>query len=147
MEIISRDEAERQGKRHYYTGKVCKRGHLAPRFVTNAACTQCQNRHVVHTLSAPNVATPPTPYAFPNECHVTPELLAYVHARVLENLERFASEYDALAPGRVTRVGEEPYHIAREVTEARKAARAAVVAHLMGAGWTQAAIDAAVRYV
>lgn len=34
-------EAAAKGARHYFTGQPCKRGHVAPRFVSNTGCTEC----------------------------------------------------------------------------------------------------------
>ena len=44
MEVISIDEARAKGLRHYYTGKPCKRGHIAARTVCNRACVACASR-------------------------------------------------------------------------------------------------------
>lgn len=41
MDIISRDEAKRQGLTQYFTGKPCKRGHLSPRNVSSYNCLEC----------------------------------------------------------------------------------------------------------
>jgi hypothetical protein len=38
----TRQEAQRLGKRYYYTGKPCTNDHLAPRRVTNKTCMECQ---------------------------------------------------------------------------------------------------------
>lgn len=40
-EVISRDAAHALGKRHYFTGKPCLRGHTALRYVTTGQCTKC----------------------------------------------------------------------------------------------------------
>lgn len=40
-EIISRDDARAQGLKRYFTGKPCKRGHIACRFVANNYCVLC----------------------------------------------------------------------------------------------------------
>jgi hypothetical protein len=40
MKIISKAEAIKQGLKTYYTGKLCPRGHDAPRFVTGK-CIEC----------------------------------------------------------------------------------------------------------
>jgi hypothetical protein len=45
--IISRDQAFREGKRRFYTGKPCKQGHIAPRYVSTGACTECMNKFVL----------------------------------------------------------------------------------------------------
>lgn len=40
--IITRKEAIAAGKSVYYTGKVCKNGHNAMRYVTSSTCIECQ---------------------------------------------------------------------------------------------------------
>lgn len=42
MEVISRAEALASGRTHYFTGKPCKRGHIAKRFVTSHGCAECR---------------------------------------------------------------------------------------------------------
>ena len=37
----SRDEAREEGSLYYETGKACKRGHRAPRFVSTSICSEC----------------------------------------------------------------------------------------------------------
>lgn len=39
MDIISRGQAAKEGRHHYFTGKPCKRGGVAPRRVNNYQCT------------------------------------------------------------------------------------------------------------
>lgn len=41
LEIISRQEAAALGRKRFYTGKPCKYGHDAPRFVSTGGCTAC----------------------------------------------------------------------------------------------------------
>lgn len=41
MNVISRQEALSLGFRKYFTGKICKNGHLSERRVYNSACIQC----------------------------------------------------------------------------------------------------------
>ena len=41
MEIITRKEAIEQGLKRYFTGKPCKRGHIAERYASNRGCTIC----------------------------------------------------------------------------------------------------------
>ena len=43
--IISRKDAKAQGLKRYFTGKPCKRGHVAERYVGSRACLECQNEH------------------------------------------------------------------------------------------------------
>jgi hypothetical protein len=45
MDIISRKDALAQGLKHYFTGKPCKHGHTAPRFVSTRNCSACQLMH------------------------------------------------------------------------------------------------------
>jgi len=42
MIIISRLDALSSGLTHYYTGKECKNGHVADRFVSNRCCVVCE---------------------------------------------------------------------------------------------------------
>lgn len=39
--VISREEARAAGLFRYFTGKPCKNGHAAERFVSNSACSAC----------------------------------------------------------------------------------------------------------
>jgi hypothetical protein len=41
MDIISRKEAFKQGLKTYYTGKPCKWGHIARRYLQNGNCKTC----------------------------------------------------------------------------------------------------------
>lgn len=45
MKIISRKEAKELGLKKYFTGKPCKRGHIAERFVSAGRCVECANIH------------------------------------------------------------------------------------------------------
>jgi hypothetical protein len=40
MEVISRKEAKERGLKRYFTGKPCKHGHVAERFI-NRICVEC----------------------------------------------------------------------------------------------------------
>lgn len=40
-EVISRAQALQKGLKRYFTGKPCKRGHLAERYITGATCCKC----------------------------------------------------------------------------------------------------------
>lgn len=45
MEIITKQEARERGLKFYFTGKPCKNGHVAPRYVREpGSCTEC-GRH------------------------------------------------------------------------------------------------------
>ena len=41
MEPMSRKDARAAGLKHYFTGKPCPRGHVAPRFVSTGGCSEC----------------------------------------------------------------------------------------------------------
>lgn len=43
--IISRDAAHANGKRVYFTGEPCVRGHVATRYVSTNGCTECLKRY------------------------------------------------------------------------------------------------------
>ena len=40
-DFVSRSEAKTRGLRHYFNGKRCKHGHVAPRFTSTSACCGC----------------------------------------------------------------------------------------------------------
>lgn len=40
-EVISREEAKSRGLMHFFTGKICKHGHVSKRFVSNGHCYEC----------------------------------------------------------------------------------------------------------
>lgn len=41
MTSVGLDEARERGLRYYFTGRPCKRGHVAKRFAGNKTCTEC----------------------------------------------------------------------------------------------------------
>ena len=41
MNLITCKQAHEQGLIHYFTGKPCKNGHIAPRHVANRTCMEC----------------------------------------------------------------------------------------------------------
>ena len=45
MDIISKEEAKAQGKKFFFTGKDCKRGHKDYRYVSTSQCAACQKLH------------------------------------------------------------------------------------------------------
>lgn len=47
MEIISCKEAKAKGLKRYFTGKPCKRGHVAERYTATGNCLQCDNERPV----------------------------------------------------------------------------------------------------
>lgn len=47
MEVISPTAAAAAGQKHYFTGKVCRNGHIGPRYVSNWRCVQCVVERVV----------------------------------------------------------------------------------------------------
>ena len=42
MKVITRKEAKKNGLKRYFTGKTCKNGHIAERFVCNCECVECE---------------------------------------------------------------------------------------------------------
>jgi hypothetical protein len=48
MEIITLQAAEKLGHKHYFTGKPCKHGHVAPRYVSTWQCVPCTVERVVN---------------------------------------------------------------------------------------------------
>lgn len=51
MEIITRESAARDGRKRYYTGRPCKRGHDCERFVSSGGCVMCVNPTLAHTVN------------------------------------------------------------------------------------------------
>lgn len=43
-DFVSRSEAKARGLKHYFTGKRCKHGHAAPRYVSTSACQGCDQK-------------------------------------------------------------------------------------------------------
>lgn len=43
MNIITREQALRENKQHYFTGEPCKHGHLSVRTVRDWKCVECVN--------------------------------------------------------------------------------------------------------
>lgn len=41
MDIVTREEAKQRGLTRYFTGEICKHGHIAERRVHNRECCQC----------------------------------------------------------------------------------------------------------
>lgn len=41
MEIVNRKTASQMGSTTFFTGKVCKNGHVAPRYVSTGHCVEC----------------------------------------------------------------------------------------------------------
>jgi hypothetical protein len=62
MSVDAWKEAAAKGARHYFTGQPCKRGHVAPRFVSNTGCTECAKL----TAAEKAAADAPKTFRFPN---------------------------------------------------------------------------------
>jgi hypothetical protein len=52
--IISRADALEQGLKFYFSGKQCKRGHVAERYVSSRNCCECLQEDRVKELRARN---------------------------------------------------------------------------------------------
>lgn len=55
-EIISRQQAISEGKIRYFTGKPCRRGHIAERFCVSSSCVKCIPEYQKRTKSRINDA-------------------------------------------------------------------------------------------
>lgn len=44
MNIITRAQAKAQGLKRYHTGKTCRAGHMAERYVATASCVDCAHK-------------------------------------------------------------------------------------------------------
>ena len=42
MRLISKEKAEEQGLKVYFTGKSCKRGHTSGQYISSRTCVECQ---------------------------------------------------------------------------------------------------------
>ena len=48
-EVISRAEAAQRGLSRFFTGKPCRQGHYAPRYVSNRQCAACNALRAMQT--------------------------------------------------------------------------------------------------
>lgn len=44
IEKISRQDSEKQGLKHFYTGILCNEGHDSKRYTKNGQCVECSNK-------------------------------------------------------------------------------------------------------
>ena len=65
MQVLSRQEAINSGKRKYFTGVACGRGHIAQRYSSSRNCVSCINNH---NWKARNTPLPTRP--MPNNCEI-----------------------------------------------------------------------------
>ena len=147
MEIISRHDAHAQGLRHFYTGRACKYGHVSERYTSTGNCIQCTYKTVAPALAAPNVGQPPAPYAFRIGTPLSPELLSFVHGLVLRRVDQYAADFLRIVQQRPPKDGEKPEFHAKALLDIWDAERAAHLAALRAAGWTDALLEQAARYV
>lgn len=52
LQIITLRAAELAGLKHYFTGKLCRNGHLKPRYVATWRCVECTINHVLNWQKA-----------------------------------------------------------------------------------------------
>lgn len=52
MEVITLREAEKAGLTHYFTGKQCRNGHIAKRYVSTWRCIECTIARVLEWQKA-----------------------------------------------------------------------------------------------
>jgi hypothetical protein len=121
MELISRLDAQRAGRRRFFTGKPCKHGHLAERFVSNAGCVQCVNFKTMPSAAAPNALVPQSPllYSRVTREQRTPGMDAYVWSRILASgaADRYGLEYLRVRPLLEDRSFDKPYQEAAAVMQ------------------------------
>ena len=43
---VNRKEAIKRGLKYYWTGKLCKKGHLSFRYISSSHCVICVNRKI-----------------------------------------------------------------------------------------------------
>jgi len=43
MQIITREDAKKQGLYRYFNGKPCRKGHISQKYVSNMGCVECRN--------------------------------------------------------------------------------------------------------
>ena len=53
MQIITRADAKAQGLGKYFTGKLCKNGHIAERRTNGGGCVECQAEAKKNPLHQP----------------------------------------------------------------------------------------------
>ncbi len=56
MTIVSRKDAFLQKKNKYFTGKLCRNGHMCPRYVNTGACVNCISAHARKTRNHFSIA-------------------------------------------------------------------------------------------
>lgn len=85
--VIDRHIAHQKGLKKFFTGRQCKRGHVAERWVQNGSCVACTNLNTKPGARARNVVQPPSGLAFPPDIPIellTPQLVNRVWARILK---------------------------------------------------------------
>lgn len=68
MEHTTWADASAQGAKHYFTGKPCIRGHVAPRFVSNTGCTECAKMTPAEKEAFTMPRTLKLPNVHPDDC-------------------------------------------------------------------------------
>jgi hypothetical protein len=64
-EIVTRDAAQERRLKRYFTGVLCKRGHLAERYTSTGACVSCLLRTVEQEAKPQwRLYLPAKPFAF-----------------------------------------------------------------------------------
>ena len=48
MDIITRKEAIKKRMKYYFTGKPCKHGHIAKRFIIGSNCCECKYQRAMN---------------------------------------------------------------------------------------------------
>jgi hypothetical protein len=62
-----RDRARAAGKATYNTGKPCRQGHMADRYVSTGHCVMCQRKHSADAIAERNAVPSATFRVYPRE--------------------------------------------------------------------------------
>jgi hypothetical protein len=94
VEPIKRLDALRAGKKFFYSGRPCQKGHLVERFVSTGTCTEC-NKVYSRESRAKFTINPHAPYKLiVNMLNAEDMKVVEEMARALNNARKF--EQDAL---------------------------------------------------
>lgn len=89
--IISGSEARRLGLKRYFTGKPCKKGHVAERYADKGMCVECEKERATLRSKSPQVKAYHAAYYAKN----SDQAKAYAAEYRKANAEKIKSHYDA----------------------------------------------------
>lgn len=111
MDIIEREFARLNGLKTYYTGKLCRNGHLSYRYTSSAACAECINGSKVTDLR--RVGLPPEVIAIERQERKES------HAGQVVRAEQARAEHNARVAA-ISQVQAEVKEMERQREEARR---------------------------